>query len=332
MPVTNSVLWTESSLLDAASPIPVVACRVLKSKLKKLMENRGRGIYSEFEQLRQSRNHASCDEACTQKAQIKNRYTNIIPYDYNRVRLGDNGNGSYINASFVESSNDECPSWSFIATQGPTRHTIDDFWRMVFEQKCEAIVMLTQFTERQTEKCARYFPLDIGNEMQTANFKITVQEEQDVSRDITVRKFELCQISTSETMNVCHYYYHEWPDHGVPQFTRPTRDLVNMLEKSEAKNSRVVVHCSAGVGRTGAFCAIDVLIRRLKALQDDIGLTTEDCQNNSVLEDKVESALNLPKLITSFRSQRDGMVQTIDQYYFCYQTVIQELDAVLSRK
>jgi len=227
---------------------------------------------------------------------------------------------------------EECPSWYFIATQGPTRQTIDDFWRMVFEQKCGAIVMLTQFTERQTEKCAKYFPLDNGEEMKTANFRIRVQEEQEISRDITVRTFELCQTSTSDTMSVCHYYYHEWPDHGVPQFTRPTRDLVNMLEKSEANKSRVVVHCSAGVGRTGAFCAINVLIRRLRALQEGITHNTEDSQNNSILEEKVESAMNLPQLITCFRSQRNGMVQTIDQYYFCYQTVIQELDAVLSRK
>ena len=68
-------------------------------------------------------------------------------------------------------------------------------------------------------------------------------------------------------MQVSHYHYHEWPDHGVPQFTRPTRDLVNMLEKTEARRSRVVVHCSAGVGRTGAFCTIHVILRRLKALQ-----------------------------------------------------------------
>lgn len=226
----------------------------------------------------------------------------------------------------------EYPTWSFIATQGPTRHTIDDFWRMVFEQKCKAIVMLTQFAERQTEKCAQYFPQDIGDEITTANFKISVQEEEDVSRDITVRTLELIRISTSEVWNVAHYYYHEWPDHGVPQFTRPVRDLVNMLEKSVAKSSRIIVHCSAGVGRTGAFCAISVLLRRLTSLQDDFSHNPELFQNNSILEEKIKSALNLPQLISSFRAQRDGMVQTIDQYYFCYQTIIQELDAVLSGK
>eukprot|EP00210_Caulerpa_lentillifera_P003193 g3051.t1 len=332
MPITDLVLWTERPLLDAKSPIPAIACRLLKARLKKLMENRGRGIYAEFEQLRELQNFASCDEALTQKAQIKNRYSNIIPFDYNRVRLGANGNGPYINASFVESSKGEDPMWSFIATQGPTRHTIDDFWRMVFEQRCQAIVMLTQFTEKYTEKCAQYYPLDEGEEMRTTNFKIRVQEEQDISRDITVRTLEIIQISTAEAINVYHYYYHEWPDHGIPQFTRPTRDLINILEKSEAMKSRIVVHCSAGVGRTGVFCAISVVLHRLKALQDDFSHIAEDAQNNSILEEKIESAMNFPQLITSFRYQRDGMVQTIDQYYFCYQTVIQELDSVLSRK
>lgn len=129
-----------------------------------------------------------------------------------------------------------------------------------------------------------------------------------------------------------HYHYHEWPDHGIPQFTRPTRDLINMLEKSEPKKSPIVVHCSAGVGRTGAFCAIHVILRRLKALQDDLKMSPEMCQKNAIIKEKVECAIDIPRLIAAFRTQRAGMVQTIDQYYFCYQAIIQELDAVLSRK
>jgi len=309
-----------------------IANRRLKGILSGLMEQKGRGIYAEFDQLKAAPINASTKEATSHRAQSRNRYTNIVPFDYNRVKLGANGSGPYVNASLVESASGEYPDWAFIATQGPMRETVDDFWQMVYEYNCHAIVMLTRFVERNTEKCAVYFPRHVGQVLNTNQFQISLLECKDVSMDITVRRIELQHRTSHEVMQVSHYHYHEWPDHGVPQFTRPTRDLINMLEKSEAKKSRVIVHCSAGVGRTGAFCTIHIILRRLKALQDDLALTPDICQRSAVINDKVDCAINIPRLITALRAQRGGMVQNIDQYYFCYQAIIQELDAVLSRK
>ena len=167
------------------------------------------------------------------------------------------------------------------------KDTVDDFWQMVYEYQCRAIVMLTRFIEGNSEKCAVYFPRHVGHVIRTRHLQVKLMERENVTMDITVRRFRLEHDTSREvievrvrlscrdrecihvclSVQVSHYHYHEWPDHGVPQFTRPTRDLVNMLEKSAARRSRIIVHCSAGVGRTGAFCTIHVILRRLKALQ-----------------------------------------------------------------
>ncbi|GMH35552.1 hypothetical protein BSKO_03420 [Bryopsis sp. KO-2023] len=313
--------WSETSALDPKSPVLATALRILKERLTRLMEHGGVGITGEYDRVREVGNPSSdshcCSEASSRRNSNKNRYINIVPYDSNRVRLGDVR--GYINASTVESAPGEIPFWSFISTQGPLRSTIEDFWQMAFEQKCTAIVMLTRVVEKHHEKCAQYFPLNKKDSCTHGDFKVSVEDAQDNSMDITVRNLRLTQLSTGMSTSLTHYHYHEWPDHRVPEYTRPIRDLINMLERTGQSSGKVIVHCSAGVGRTGTFCAVHVVLKRLRHLQ----------AMHEVAPEKIEHAVNVMQLVGSLRNQRMGMVQTLDQYYFCYQTIIQELDSVL---
>lgn len=328
MPSSSALQWNEQqSVLEARSPVLLAASRLLKERLGRLLENGGRGMSSEYDRLRASGGGGSGGmmpqsslEACSRNNSCKNRYLNIVPYDFNRVRL-QGGGSDYVNASIVDSSQSELPCWSFIAAQGPLRSTLEDFWKMVFQQKCTAVVMLTRVLEKMHEKCAAYYPEGQGESCAFGDFEVTVEMVQDISLDITVRYLRITQLSTGAVTNLSHYHYHEWPDHGVPEYTRPIRDLINMLEKSGASQGKILVHCSAGVGRTGTFCAVHIVLNRLRYLQN----------MKDVTQEKLEWAINLVALVGMLRSQRMGMVQTIDQYYFCYQAVIQELDSVVKR-
>lgn len=322
MPSSSVVHLNEQSVLDATSPVLAAAARLLKERLGKLLENDGRGMSNEYEKLRMTGGSSlglSSQEACSMRNSHKNRYLNIVPYDFNRVRLA--GRVDYVNASLVRSAHSEVPGWSFIAAQGALRSTVEDFWVMVFQQKCAAIVMLTQVFEKHQEKCAPYFPESQGESCTYGDYEVMAEVVRDISMDITVRNLRLTEISTGISTFVRHYHYHEWPDHGVPEYTRPIRDLINILEKSSAGEHKVLVHCSAGVGRTGTFCAVHIVLNRLRHIQHKADVTPE----------KLEWAVNLLGLVGNLRSQRMGMVQTIDQYYFCYQAVIQELDSVIKR-
>ncbi|GFR47641.1 hypothetical protein Agub_g9383, partial [Astrephomene gubernaculifera] len=119
---------------------------------------------------------------------------------------------------------------------------------------------------------------------------------------------------------VAHLRYNAWPDHGTPSDAGAIRAMCDMLRPIEAAGGAVVVHCSAGIGRTGTFCAIDILRRRLEHLQKEA-----EVRPGSVRQDDVHAALNLPELVQSLRRQRGGMVQTMEQYAFCYQAVFEEL-------
>lgn len=324
MPSSSAAQFCEHSVLDPRSGLLMAASRLLKERLGRLLENGGRGMSSEYDRLRVSgcSSHIAQGslEACSRDNSNKNRYLNIVPYDFNRVRLAG-GHGDYVNASLVESPKSELPGWSFIAAQGPLRSTLEDFWKMVFQQQCPAIVMLTRVMEKQQEKCAPYYPEGLGESCMFGDYEVVVENVRDISLDITVRGLRVMQVSTQSSIFLNHYHYHEWPDHGVPEYTRPIRDLINMLASSGAGQDKILVHCSAGVGRTGTFCAVHIVLNRLRYLQS----------LKDVTQEKLEWAVNLVAIVGALRNQRMGMVQTIDQYYFCYQAVLQELDSVLKR-
>lgn len=307
----------------AAPEAPVLskAKSALGSKLAGLMEGGGCGFAQEYERLslldpssRRSAKHAVANSD-------KNRYRNILPYDFNRVKLLGPGGGDYINASVLRSPKGEQP-WCFIASQGPLHNTVVDFWRMVLEQGCRAVVMLTRTVEQRIEKCAPYFPHRKGSTREYGPLRVEVLDLRHASTDITVRKLRVTDEQSGREGVVEHYHYHEWPDHGVPEFTKPLRDLITLLEASNAMKRPVVAHCSAGVGRTGTFCAVYVLLLRLFGL----------LKAKKASKEQLDRAMDVPGVVARLRKQRMGMVQTIDQYYFCYQAVMQEVEARLGRK
>ncbi|VTJ65530.1 Hypothetical predicted protein, partial [Marmota monax] len=228
----------------------------------------------------------------------KNRYTNILPYDFSRVRLvsmNEEEGADYINANYIPGYNS---SQEYIATQGPLPETRNDFWKMVLQQKSQIIVMLTQCNEKRRVKCDHYWPF---TEDPIAYGDITVEmiseEEQD---DWACRHFRINY--ADEMQDVMHFNYTAWPDHGVPTANAAESILqfVHMVRQQATKSKGpMIIHCSAGVGRTGTFIALDRLLQHIRDHEfvDILGLVSE------------------------MRSYRMSMVQTEEQYIFIHQCV-----------
>ncbi|KAH0919968.1 hypothetical protein HID58_027628 [Brassica napus] len=244
----------------------------------------------------------------------KNRYTDVVPFDNNRVILNPckdsrSSADGYVNASLIKttsSSASESVS-EFIATQGPLPHTIEDFWEMVIQQHCPVIVMLTRLVDNyKTVKCGDYFPAE-DKPREFGNISVKTKWVKTTDAALLLRNLEVNHKETEDQqpMSVLHIQYAEWPDHGVPKDTVAARGILKRLYQVPPSLGPIIVHCSAGIGRTGTYCAIHNTIQRI--LVGDM------------------SALDLAKTVTMFRRQRNGMVQTMDQYFFCYNAIVDEL-------
>ncbi|KAJ2635948.1 phosphotyrosine-specific ptp2-like protein [Coemansia sp. RSA 1286] len=192
----------------------------------------------------------------------KNRYTNIFPFDSNRVRL--RSSNDYINASYVSYFDGPL----YIATQGPLPATVADFWQMVWEHKVRVVVMLTRVFENGREKCHRYWPQSPGGSTVHGDLRIEFQAEARHPDDATVisRRLRVSKVdSPDDAIVVTHLQYETWPDHGAPETPLSVlrlRELARIAQGNDEECKRIplVVHCSAGCGRTGAFCAIDTVM------------------------------------------------------------------------
>uniref|UniRef100_A0A3B3V4H2 protein-tyrosine-phosphatase n=1 Tax=Poecilia latipinna TaxID=48699 RepID=A0A3B3V4H2_9TELE len=198
----------------------------------------------------------------------KNRYNNILPYDSTRVKLSyleDDPCSDYVNASYIPGNNYRR---EYIATQGPLPGTKDDFWRMVWEHGVHNVVMVTQCVEKGRVKCDQYWPAD-KEPLYYGDLVIQMLSES-VLPEWTIREFKIISVQFSNDFlyprMMRHFHYTVWPDHGVPestqsliQFVRTVRDYVDRSPSTGA----TVVHCSAGVGRTGTFVALDRVLQQL---------------------------------------------------------------------
>lgn len=248
--------------------------------------------------------------------EVFNRYSNIIPYDNNCIKLTDKriGNREYINASWILGPYDipKC----YIATQGPIQSTLVDFWRLVVEKQVPVIVCLTPEIENRIEKCARYWP--IGDEIKILNqdgiqLKISniKMERKDNESNCIVRtiliEFYNHNNELIEQKRVTQLQFLGWPDHGVPNDTKHVIGLIKLTRLFQEDLKPVLVHCSAGCGRTGTFCVIDsaeyLLNTNQNLLIDPIFLLTD-----------------------TFRKQRTTMIQAQAQYNFCYKALKDFID------
>ncbi|XP_074279530.1 protein-tyrosine-phosphatase PTP1 [Silene latifolia] len=242
----------------------------------------------------------------------KNRYTDIIPFDETRVVLNsckDNRSSSngYINASFVKSPTENAPQ--FIATQGPLPNTFEDFWQMVLQCRCPAIVMLTRLVDNyKMVKCDDYFQTEDGPRV-FGNISVVTKWKRTTESSLVLRQLEVTKAESEDPpLSVMHIQYEGWPDHGVPRDTLAVREILKIT--FQLPPGPIVVHCSAGIGRTGTYCTIHDAIQRI--LAGDM------------------SALDFFNTVDVFRSQRVGMVQTRDQYEFCYKAVIDALEEIIA--
>ncbi|PNT64063.1 hypothetical protein BRADI_4g24006v3 [Brachypodium distachyon] len=239
----------------------------------------------------------------------RNRYTDVLPFDETRIKLqsstgNETASNDYINASLIK-RNDGSDQTKFISTQGPLVNTFEDFWQMVFENSCPVIVMLTKF---DSVKCDEYLPLRKGQGAYGKfNIKITKTKHDG---QLLLRMVKVHSNESDRVHTVLHIQHSTWPDHGVPNDSKTVRDILKRLH-SVPKEHPIVAHCSAGIGRTGAYITIHNTIERI--------LLGE------------QTAMDLAETVRNFRSQRPGMVQTEDQFKFCYHAVVDELKDLVTK-
>eukprot|EP01099_Mayorella_cantabrigiensis_P001148 TRINITY_DN1486_c0_g1_i1.p1 TRINITY_DN1486_c0_g1~~TRINITY_DN1486_c0_g1_i1.p1 ORF type:complete len:348 (+),score=51.10 TRINITY_DN1486_c0_g1_i1:75-1046(+) len=247
---------------------------------------------------------SSTDEASKECNLGKIRHKNVVPFDTTRVKLkGIEGieGSDFINASFISEGPGKYPR--FIATQGPMLETLNDFWRMIWEQKSRIIVMLTREEEDGRVKVDHYWPDDAP----TTYGRLVVTPENVKHQDdfISQRfKVESLDETNEPAHHVTQFRYFGWPDHGVPDQTTTIRALIKAMREIDDQKSPIVAHCSAGIGRTGTFITIDFALRSIEQNQ------------------QMTPTVNIYQTVGKLREQRLGMVQQKEQYIFCYQTVV----------
>lgn len=247
---------------------------------------------------------------------FKNRYGDITSYDHSRVKLSNRfhkGDNDYMNANYIsfsvgsgKASKQSAPA--AIAAQGPMRETIHTFWQMVWENNCRTIIMLTPLLEKGKLKCDRYWPVKTSGVAPSGtygDFVITLVSEIERNTNYVERSFIVTLRDPKfggEQREVRQYAFTQWPDHGVPS---STYEIIDMFWAVKSKifcddvEAPPLVHCSAGVGRTGVFCVLDRIITLAAARQP----------------------LDVDDMVRQLRQCRNLMVQTIDQYAFCHRLV-----------
>ncbi|XP_071233664.1 receptor-type tyrosine-protein phosphatase mu-like [Salvelinus alpinus] len=257
----------------------------------------GYGFKEEYESFFEGQS-APWDSAKKDENRMKNRYGNIIAYDHSRVRLqpleGEQ-NSDYINANYVDGYHR--PN-HYIATQGPMQETVFDFWRMVWQENTAAIVMVTNLVEVGRVKCCKYWPDDTEI---YRDIKVTLIETQLLS-EYVIRTFAVEKRGAHEIREIRQFHFTGWPDHGVPYHAT---GLLGFVRRVKAKTLTIagpmVIHCSAGAGRTGCFIVIDIMLDMAER----------------------EGVVDIYNCVRELRSRRVNMVQTEEQYVFIHDAILE---------
>ncbi|KAG9483315.1 hypothetical protein GDO78_009310, partial [Eleutherodactylus coqui] len=295
--VTPEVEDDERQLLNI-EPIPVDQ---LLETYKRKNADEGRLFLDEFQSIPRVFSKFSIKEARKPYNQSKNRYIDILPYDDNRVTLseihGEPGS-DYINASYINGFKEPR---KYIAAQGPKEETTNDFWKMIWEQKSTIIVMVTRCEEGNRNKCAHYWPLTEDETGQYGDITVKLTHEK-FFPDYITRKLHVTNRREKSERDITHIQFTVWPDHGVPDdpnLLLKLRRRVNAL--SNFFSGPIIVHCSAGVGRTGTYISIDAMLEGLEA----------------------ENRVDVYGYVVQLRRQRCLMVQVESQYIFIHKSLVE---------
>ncbi|XP_061236452.1 receptor-type tyrosine-protein phosphatase eta isoform X2 [Neopsephotus bourkii] len=247
------------------SPIKSKMIKVenFESYFKKQQADSNCGFAEEYEELKSAGVHQPRFAAELPENRGKNRYNNVLPYDISRVKLSDRSSVSddYINANYMPGYNSKK---AFIAAQGPLPNTIEDFWCMIWEKNIYSIVMLTKCVEQARTKCEQYWP---DKQPKSYGDIIVTMVSEIILPEWTIRDFTVEKSNTAEGHTVRQFHFTSWPDHGVPETTELLINFRHLVHEYSSQNpieSPTLVHCSAGVGRTGTFIAIDRLIQQIE--------------------------------------------------------------------
>ncbi|XP_041848315.1 receptor-type tyrosine-protein phosphatase S-like isoform X5 [Melanotaenia boesemani] len=285
-----------------------VAARSLYSYMQKLSKvepgEHVTGMELEFKRLANTKAHTSrfvtANLPCNK---FKNRLVNIMPYETTRVCLqpirGLEGS-DYINSSYIDGYRQQK---GYIATQGPLAETTEDFWRMLWEHNSTIVVMLTKLREMGREKCHQYWPAERSARYQY--FVVDPMAEYNMPQYI-LREFKVTDARDGQSRTVRQFQFTDWPEQGVPKSGEGFIDFIGQVHKTKeqfGQDGPITVHCSAGVGRTGVFITLSIVLERMR----------------------YEGAVDIFQTVKMLRTQRPAMVQTEDEYQFCYQAALEYL-------
>ncbi|XP_040209920.1 receptor-type tyrosine-protein phosphatase mu isoform X8 [Rana temporaria] len=257
----------------------------------------GYGFKEEYESFFEGQ-AAPWDSAKKDENRMKNRYGNIIAYDHSRVRLQsieDEASSDYINGNYIDGYHR--PN-HYIATQGPMQETAYDFWRMVWHENTASIVMVTNLVEVGRVKCCKYWPDDTEI---YKDIKVTLIETE-LLAEYVIRTFAVEKRGIHEIREIRQFHFTGWPDHGVPYHATGLLGFVRQVKvKSPPNAGPLVIHCSAGAGRTGCFIVIDIMLDMAER----------------------EGVVDIYNCVRELRSRRVNMVQTEEQYVFIHDAILE---------
>ncbi|KFQ15253.1 Tyrosine-protein phosphatase non-receptor type 20, partial [Leptosomus discolor] len=255
-------------------------------------------VLKEFMALEHVKPTDDCRTGKALENQHKNRYRDILPYDKTRVPLGEK-NG-YINASYIRMKVGEEEHF-YIITQGPLPSTIADFWQMVWESESDVIAMMTKEVELGQVKCHRYWPEPPHDSIDLANFRLRLDSYRILGYFI-IRTIEMINKQTEEKRIISHLQFTTWPDNNTPKLAEQLVKFICYMRKAHSTGP-IVAHCSTGIGRSGVLLCVEVLL--------------------SYIEKHL--CFNIKQIVRDLRDQRSGMIQTKDEYLFCYEVVLEVL-------
>ncbi|CAL8307253.1 unnamed protein product [Lota lota] len=305
----DQYVFIHEALLEATScGCTEVPARSLFGHIQKLTQNAPGETLTpmdlEFKKLANSKAHTSrfisANLPCNK---FKNRLVNIMPFESSRVCLqpirGVEGS-DYINASFIDGYRQQR---AYMATQGPLAETTEDFWRMLWEHNSTIVVMLTKLREMGREKCHQYWPAERSARYQY--FVVDPMAEYNMPQYI-LREFKVTDARDGQSRTIRQFQFTDWPEQGVPKTGEGFIDFIGQVHKTKeqfGQDGPITVHCSAGVGRTGVFIALSIVLERMR----------------------YEGVVDLFQTVKTLRTQRPAMVQTEDQYQLCYRAALEYL-------